>query len=429
MYEGALYDPLDGRQIATVEGIELVRPIHDITNLAIDTILKNNSTIYDDAQSMWSQKVFCYTSTSASASATSTNTTLDDTKAILRTVRVRPQSPRKHVPLDQAVIVYETATTFISRRKRRKQRRNQDSALMPSSLLSQNEADENEDEELWVHSEFPSGRSLWGKSNVIRPSSTTTTMKKNAGSIDNIDFTVYTKTRSPKSPDYKPDLTIQENKDDGADGVVISPKRSTLIQFGSSEGTMESKHKFGARETYSYRTTTSGVSQSNPLFSWMSNTLSSILGKDTTTSSSSSTTVLRYTRYGEGPPFYAPGRMCMLELTARPVDSVREVTPIVRKLVASDGQVKGFHWPDRAATTTIQQAWGREIATTTTTTTTPTRKNKMGSPSLLRLEYDPLMYDYNGAGGRRSCLFVRRSKVRLTRLWEKIQAATILETN
>jgi hypothetical protein len=108
------------------------------------------------------------------------------------------------------------------------------------------------------------------------------------------------------------------------------------------------------------------------------------------------------------------------------------VTPIVQKLVASDGQVKGFHWPDSAATTTIQQAWGREIATTTKTTTTTT-KNKIGNPSSLRLEYDPLMFDYNGAGSTRRSqirtLFVRRNIARLTRLRERIQAATILETN
>ena len=61
MYRGALYDPLDGRQIASVQGLELVRVVDDTTGLAIDSILKKDNATFDECTTFWSQKIFCYT--------------------------------------------------------------------------------------------------------------------------------------------------------------------------------------------------------------------------------------------------------------------------------------------------------------------------------------------------------------------------------
>jgi hypothetical protein len=438
MYEGALYDPLDGRQIATVEGIEIVRPVDNTTNLAIDSILNHNSNAtYDEAKSIWSQKVFCYTSTAPKQNQEEEE---KNNKEILHTVRLRPQSPRKHVPMDQAVIVYETATTFISRQRRGGQ--------------NQRGRDHYESEELWVHSEFPSGRSLWGKADVLSTSSSQ--KKQSNGDANDVDFTVYTKVRSSKSPSYQPDLTLPSSssrKNGNNNGVIISPKRSSLIQFGSSDGTMESKHKFGARETYSYRTTTlapsnnqrrnnnnnnsdsdSGSRRSNP-FLWLTTKLSSFV--PFLTEPTSTSTILQYTRYGEGPPFYSPGRMCMLELTARPVSCKNDVSPILRKLISlpsgSGRAVVGFHWDDAEDNgnknsdrpLTIQEAWGRGR------TSSEEGEGAVG-PSQLRLEYDPFLIDNvdgSNSGKRHQYLqtFVTRNKRRALTLWDKIQASTALE--
>lgn len=49
---------------------------------------------------------------------------------------------------------------------------------------------------------------------------------------------------------------------------------------------------------------------------------------------------MQYTRYGEGPPFYAPGRMCMLELEGRPIDSLGDASPLLQQVIQQ--QTKGF---------------------------------------------------------------------------------------
>jgi hypothetical protein len=249
----------------------------------------NNATTasndYDDALTLICQKVFCYTTEEGS---------------LLQEIRVRPNSPRKKIPLDQAVSLYETATTYISSRD------------------DDTNTDNNSD--FIVHSEGPSGQSLWGKASVKKMDD------------ERLEWTVYTKRRSKKSPLYLPDLTTPTKptttrKSTDSTTIVVSPERSALIQFGASN-MEESKHRFGARETCSWtipKPAAAAVVVRKQQW-WKRQA-------PPPSSPPQDPPHLQYTRYGEGPPFYAPNRMCMLELQATPIDSVQQASPAVRQLV------------------------------------------------------------------------------------------------
>jgi hypothetical protein len=365
VYEGALYDPLDGRKVAKVRGLELVRPLEDTSHLAIDALLKHPNATYEDSKTVWSQKIFCYTTTQdvleKGKRSSSSSTTLSSGKegspptqqttreSILNNVRVRPRSPRKEVPLDQAVAVYETATTFVSR----KIRGSSDNGIHD---------DDEEEEQVLVHSEWPNGQTMWGNTKDC-------TASNEAASID---FTVFAKLRNKNSPLYHPDLIRNDDDDDKSgkirrtlsDGdIVVSPKRASLVQFGSSSGTMETKHKYGARETYSYRNLPSEDTAPTTKQVWASFLPWNHrrVSRRQVDKSAGSGPTLHYTRYGEGPPFYAPGRMCMLELKGKPVTCLDEVSPLLRALVrgscgggnpdnknnsrqGSPPPVANFHW-------------------------------------------------------------------------------------
>ena len=352
LYEGALYDPLDGRKVAKVRGLELVQPLENTSHLAIDTLLNHPNATYQDSKTVWSQKIFCYTT--EKDKKTTTADTVEDghqeqpqsmQESILDSVRVRPRSPRKEVPLDQAVAVYETATTFISRRTKNRKRD-----------ANVNDGDDDETEVL-VHSEWPNGQTMWG---IARDCSQQTEESiPGSRSSTNIDFTIFAKLRNKNSPLYSPDLIRDDESEDNSSGtrttkngdIIVSPKRASLVQFGSSDGTMETKHKFGARETYSYRNISNdATANSKKGRQWFPFSRLRSRAKMTSTSPT-----VYYTRYGEGPPFYAPGRMCMLELRGRPVNNLGEVGPLLKGLILGDSSrseqrsnrrppISNFHW-------------------------------------------------------------------------------------
>mmetsp|Transcript_22060 Transcript_22060/g.48915 ORF Transcript_22060/g.48915 Transcript_22060/m.48915 type:complete len:548 (-) Transcript_22060:342-1985(-) len=470
LYEGALYDPLDGRQVAKVQGLELVRPLDDTTNLAIDSLLKHPNATYEDAKTVWSQKIFCYTKPPQAGGGTSDDNPPPTQETILNSVRVRPQSPRKEVPLDQAVAVYETATTFISRKCR-----------------SHNEIEniDGDDDEILVHSEFPNGQTMWGEASDFQ---------QQVDDTRSIDFTVFAKLRNRHSRLYAPDLIRDDDdfekpkqKSSKSGDVVISPKRAALVQFGSSSGTMETKHKFGARETYSYRNIPLAPDQTRNhdaskglagWFPWLlrrnSPRRASNDGSPTKTKTGAS---LYYTRYGEGPPFYAPGRMCMLELRGRPIGSLGEATSLLRGLLlheASSGPIVNLHWKDnreetdemlavapkqerrkpgtlakaaiaeignsKAPPPTIQTAWNLRVKNNRYTSDKKGRdkvaslggdrqKSNLSTQKkqqfLLRLE-ERIPDDEDGNNNLRA--WTRYGKKRALAVWDRIRASTTMES-
>ncbi|KAG7352631.1 hypothetical protein IV203_008679 [Nitzschia inconspicua] len=387
MYQGFLYDPLDGRQIAQVQGLELVRPVLNTTHLAIDDVLSAPNASYHDARTLWSQKIFCYT-------PTSTILTNSTGTSILRHVRLRPQSPKKRVPLNQALVAYETATSFVST--------SPDSAERNGELL--------------VHSEFPNGQTVWGMADHNIPASKTESSRRQSSTTFSygIDFTVYTKLRSRRSPMYAPDLTSKKETSTTGDDLVIAPKRAAIIQFGSSSGTMESKHKFGARESYSYRNILPVQTQPWWKRFWQWN------GRQNRPPATS----LYYTRYGEGPPFYAPGRMCMLELSAKPIQSLHDCTPFLQQLLETNGgPIVNFHCVKGVTSPTIQEAWG--IGSSKMRKLLP--KESSRSPQVLGLREEQAMGN-NGKWSTLSRWAHKRSGQAMT-LRERIQAATAIEAS
>lgn len=286
-YQGSLYDPLDGRRVATVLGLELVSllPQNETTNLSFyKQVLDNANNTFHRAQTLWSKNIFCYA--------------VEDGTSLLRNIKVRPYSPEKRIPLEQSVAVYETATTFVERTE------GSGNMLIYSEWANPNN-----------HKNKTLG--LWSEADPLA-------QKEGMG------FSVYAKLRNPKSPLFLPDLSPQANQAAATkstnDTMVVSPKRSSWIQFGLSN--MESKHKFGARETYSMATLPPTIPRKR---SWLASSFRLPFGR----SPGKEETRLRltYSRYGEGPPFYAPGRMCMLELQAEPIDGLEDAPAVLQSLV------------------------------------------------------------------------------------------------
>ena len=432
VFEGSLIDPFNGRRIAEVEGVELVRQLtelsHDDDNhyggnryrpqtrqkrlfysrnrlgdLAASSLLfppfqpssessqsvssdnfnKYTAPSWDYSSTVLSRKLFCYRDP-------------QDKRKLLSSIRIRPGVGKvRHIPMREAVAVFDTATTFISR---------------------------DDGRELVLHTEWPDGRTLLADAekpafsdwNIKQDDDhhhydkfhhedkSTNPNKQKIGitapttSTSTFEYTVYAKgqkgpTQNASSNPFKKNSTslphtlkltrtqklqIQQSKlkgkqknninniddweDDGES--TISPPRTKLIQFGPDKITND---KYGARESYSYTfpspqpiKSTSDVPIpffkyappriQNNLSNWWdsrqkrkhSKKKSSLKSNANAVETDGSPCVVRYTRYGECPPWYGAGRMCTLELVGRKVSSLEDVPPLVASLAAE--QLTGF---------------------------------------------------------------------------------------
>ena len=296
-FEGALYDPLDGRNICLVEGIELVRRLPNnrtltdstaISQLQIDQLHESGSTIL-------SRKLFCYPSP-------------ESPRRLLHSMKLRHNSPLRTIPIHQAVALYDTATTYFGRRN---------------------------GTELVVHTEFPNGKCYWSTTTSHRKTCTdiTTNTNSNANANSNsptnhhqqqsLDFTVYTKKRRSELPELSNETFSSESN------IPLAPKRSRLIQFGAAPK-QDQQGRFGARETYSYTFQQSSSSTTTtPRWQFWNNNYNNKKKKNPLLSCH-----LKYTRYGEGPPWYVTGKYCQLELQGRRVDSVADLPPLAASVAA-----------------------------------------------------------------------------------------------
>jgi hypothetical protein len=278
-YEGNLYDPLDGRKICQVEGLELVRNLagptdgyHRRSDL-VGKDLTNGTTIL-------SRKFFCYKSS-------------DEAGKLLSTIKLRPNAPTRVIPTNQVVALFDTATTVSSRHNGK---------------------------ELVVHTEFPNGKCYWATAE-----SADEPPRERISGTKSFEFTVYTKKRPTDLPDSTKEIT--------SDGLVVAPKRSKIIQFGA--GPKLASGRFGARETYSY--TITKPHQAKPGWKFW------VKPKVTLPTCS-----VKYTRYGEGPPWYGPGKYLTLEVKGRRIDSMQEV-PALSASIASE--IRGFMTVDKSIDT------------------------------------------------------------------------------
>lgn len=430
VYEGCLVDPFNGRRIAEVEGMELVRHLTEnyptvrqqrgdaparsegsvpetglraaparhvraqrrLGNLLASTLLFPTSTndappSWDYATTVLSRKIFCYRDPT-------------DRRRLLSALRLRPGMGKvRRIATREAVALYDTATTFVSRDGGR---------------------------ELDVHTEWPNGRSLlakaggavgsggpsdWserGVAHAVFPSN-----HKNKNKKSSFEYTVYARGQTDTAAQINKHGTSKSNNANGPqlalaptrqqlldlnkerrqkqnnkkksrqnyheheEAATISPPRTRLVQFGPEK---LSNNRYGARESYSYsfpsmlnkcdgafnNTNTNKLLQALPdetpvvvrdVVARLSRATRRAVraARDkaaeydlvlpTTANEEDEACVVRYTRYGEAPPWYGPGRMCTLELVGRKVPSLAHAPPLVAGLAAE--HVSGFASVDR----------------------------------------------------------------------------------
>lgn len=232
-YEGTLYDPMTGQPIAAVQGLELIR--------RLSRPLISAPT---NAESVLIRRLFAYRS-------------LEKEKGWLQSFKLRPTSPKRIIPLDQAATVYDMAITYVP--------------------------DPNGESKKWyMHAQWPDGQSLWSSALVDH-------------STDSLRFTTFTRPRSKPHETMLPPWQLHNQT---SSSIASSRQgRRQLIQFGGNTAT---EKRFGAQETYRYtlaRQTSSSSSSSSP------------------------ESAVDYTRYGEGPVWYGryctlqlKGRSCKTKI-------------------------------------------------------------------------------------------------------------------
>ena len=124
--------------------------------------------------------------------------------------------------------------------------------------------------------------------------------------------------------------------------------RRKLIQFGKDDRSLE-QSRYGALEGYSFDFADSDkdIRQINTVTNlrrWIRNKLNNDMVSDDDYHTRSehytkSGDIVRYTRYGECPPWYGPSKMCSLEMVGRRVDSLLDAPPLAAQLAS---QVPGF---------------------------------------------------------------------------------------
>lgn len=342
VYTGSLYDPLTNREICKVQGLELVQglayfsqaddrqkndpeqteqcmldrfrrrcrlvPPRKDNNVpsnrfesdsALATIRTTTTTIppLRDCATMLSRKIFCYTEIGQERKDV---TGLPFIARLLPSWRQRPNGPATQIPFDQAVTVWDTSVScFANDNHRRSDAAHDDS-----------HSNHQQQPTFALHTElFPKGHQHWSKA-MFRSSDTSNTPRR---SQQPPDATIAT--ASPVDFSCVPLLPSQEISlwqavhngvlPDPTSNQSSPPPRSSLVQLGGGSSRDRPKSR-PARESYVYHIAPRHREQ-QPKKRQQSG------GK--TVDETSPVVTMRYTRYGEGPVWYGPGRYCQLELT------------------------------------------------------------------------------------------------------------------
>eukprot|EP00979_Chaetoceros_neogracilis_P003688 scaffold654_cov253-Chaetoceros_neogracile.AAC.12 len=327
-YEGHLVDPTNGNVIANVEGIELVRSLTEITrpdlsekknlwklvrglrrldDLKVRSILAGPGWKYSGT--VLSRKLFCYSPVGGGG--------------LMKEYRLHPTAPVRKVNTDQAIALYDTATTFISTKNGK---------------------------EMVIMTEFPDGH--WIQSEAASTGFQGTEGEGKGDTTDGrkpFEFTVYARRSGKKESPALPSIAKAQQRKNRhkKSSMKEGPPRSKFIQFGKDDNTED--QRFGARETYSYIMGNRDTRKGQKLRSVLRETISNIkessglwdfeTGNEKSIDPSHSCTV-RYTRYGEAPTWYGPGKMCTLELWGKRVESVADAPPLAATLAAT--RIPGF---------------------------------------------------------------------------------------
>lgn len=343
-YEGTLTDPLSGKVIAEVEGLELLKQLPMITssssscsgalllnNLCARNVLFPKGKTYssqppwDTATTILSRKLFCYRRPTTARSSNNMhdagkeskhNTSFLPNKSLLTSLRLRPDGPLRHLSPLENMAIYDSAITYITRNNGRE--------MLVFSELGGGQSDINDtigsryglddNKKHYVMGSAQRDRDASSFSFVINALKGVVTNDRDTGPM-------------------LPPLKHPSNDDAINNGeVIISPPRSRLLQFGKgdgsgSDGGSASDRKYrSVRETYSFSISSNDTNDHSAQQYQSDNTNRfSRLWKQKSQQTNpvveemQTPCTVKYTRYGEAPPWYAPGRMCTLELYGKRV--------------------------------------------------------------------------------------------------------------
>jgi hypothetical protein len=297
VYTGTLIDPLTGTDVCSVEGIELIQSIgHTMTNVAGSGFGEGKlipfsrfrrrcrnlrvfrtleqQTVGNPKNAMGNESpggVFnsktqleCHTFLSRKCFCYCSR----DNKQLLLSLHRRRNGPKVKIPFHQAVSCYDSVVSCIG---------------FPSSPNATAK------HATWLHSERPGGKHIWSR--VVYPLQQRSLDEKSLDAP--LEFSIFARRRSPPLKISGELCQSEQLPGNNSTNSLNRPTRLRLIQWGSSQQ-QPNGNDFGVRETYQFTS-----SAMNP-----------------------HKAVVRYTRHGEAPAWYGPGRMCQLELTGMRVDPV-----------------------------------------------------------------------------------------------------------
>jgi len=349
-YEGYLTDPFTGERIAACEGFEIVRSLQELTNdynrndingynetitnsldgLRIKNILNRNEKDWDYSNTILSRKLFVYRDDNCESDGRRGT-------QVLQSVRLRLNGKPRRLRMDEAVSLYDTATTFIS-----------SSSCNRSENGNINDGNNNDSMQsnMDVVVEWPNGRFIAANAKAV-PTTSMNGYGQNTQRNQKFCYSTYAKRRSSDDDLRLPSVTVSIGQGINKNSSTFIPRRK-LIQFGKDDRSLE-QSRYGALEGYSFDFTdpekdSRQINTVTSLRRWIRNKLNSVIVSDDDYHNQSehnteSGDIVRYTRYGECPPWYGPSKMCSLEMVGRRVDSLLDAPPLAAQLAS---QVPGF---------------------------------------------------------------------------------------
>ena len=314
LYSGRLSNPMTGASIANVKGVESIKPLNVATTISslpvscLRTALSGFSSSFDKANqsSFFVRRLFFYTPLSKKKTRTSSSSSSSSSgmNAILVEYKHTPSSPSKDVAVGQAAFLYDSVVSFGVSNSNSNGNSNSNSNSKSNSNSNSSSSNienfDNDNVEIRTQSVFKDGSSVIGKIQVEEVDSR---LKMNSVSR-------FLK-KSDKVGEVKKCLGLLSGAGAGA-GAEQSSTRRAIISFGRQKP----MDKFGgAKETYEFEEMPKAKKWQSifrlPFVApWMS-----------TTKKEKGKKRFRYSRLGECPSWYGPGRMCLLEMEAVEVPS------------------------------------------------------------------------------------------------------------
>ena len=340
LYQGTLMDPLTGKVLANVEGVEVLSlkgiwqnetsstssasggitssflarlpQNNPLTNWTRSLLTIDNNKLDMQAAAVWtSRKVFLYRST--------------DDNALLSTVRLKPASPTRKVPLSQAISIWDSTTSVW-------EPSGTSSWLFGTAFTSSSPAQPKRTTLVWNTAPLAweedaseqSTASIKSRKKKGRRGKKQQQSKETTGSLE---FTIHARPRQGDQVTALQNHFAQLHRPSG-----LAPPRTALVSLGTV-GTVNGGNTATAHETYRYNLPSGRLS---------------------------------YSRYGEGPVWYGPHRTCRLELRGQCQTNLQQLSPVLQELVrrlvtASDLSVAELFPEEMQARQATQPVWRKRF--------------------------------------------------------------------